>query len=173
MISLALGALPPWAAPFATAARAVLAWLKAIRITVNGVVIASLALVMVAGGWWIARTAKHSERARIATARAEATRELNADLDKLLAERAGRLTLSRADRERISGELRARIAAIPAERVVTETTFVPLQVPLPVPTAAGPAPAAPRRADPPCCDYPDDVRATLNRINIPSAKGVH
>lgn len=175
--------LPPWVtaavSPVAAIGRAVLKWLKAVNITVNGVVIASLVACMAAGGWWIARHARADERTRIATARAKAAAELNADLGKLIDERAGRITLSRAERDKISAELRDLVARLPAE-VVRETTYVPLSVPLPTPVAtsdparsaagrrqnsvATPAPAA-------CLDYPEDIRATVSRINVKQAGG--
>lgn len=172
--------LPPWVtaavSPVAAIGRGVLKWLKAINVTVNGVVIASLVACMAAGGWWIARQARADERARIATARAKAAADLNADLGKLIDERAGRITLSRAERDKISAALRDLVARLPAE-VVRETTYVPLSVPLPTPVAVPAAASPPRRAavtataPTACLDYPEDIRATVSRINVNQTGG--
>lgn len=164
--------LPPWLAPVAAAARALLGWLKAFRVTVNGVVLASLLACMLGGGWWIARTARANERARIHEAREQATNDVNADIGALIRLRRGEIAASHASLASISADLKRMVAEIP-DRVVTETTYVPLTVPLPTPVAVGvPAPrrAAVAAPSPGPCDYPEEIRATLSRINVGGVK---
>lgn len=162
-------AMPPWALPFAAAARAVLAWLREIRVTVNGVMIASLIAIMALGGWWIARSARADERADMAAARKAATDELRADLDVLIAARSGRIAASDDRLRAISGELRALVAQIPAE-VRTETRTAVVAGPQVLVPVIGPTKVVPAPVKAGGCDYTPEIRDTINRINVGGLK---
>lgn len=162
-------AVPPWALPVVAAWRALVAWLREIRVTINGVAIASLVVGALAGSWWIAHRAVANERHEQARLKAEATAELVRDVDLIIQHRQGRITDAHDRFRTISAELKALVASIPPDVITTrEIDVVPLSVPLPVPspgkvrtvTVAGPG-----------CDYTPEIRDALNRIQIAPGLG--
>lgn len=167
MLSMLLFAAPPWVSPFARIVSAVVAALRSVRVSVNGVALAIACVSIVVGGWWVARSARLQERDRVAAITRDAEQKLRSDLQILIAARRGE---SAADARRIAGisqELRALIASIPAEiRRERETVFVPIAT---SPSVPPPPNAAARPVWP---DYPDRIRDTLNKINIaPTREG--
>jgi len=162
---------PPWLLPFVAGARAVVRWLEKLRITVNGVVVASLVAAALAGGWWIARQARINAVADRIAEETRITAAVNRRLADWVAHKRGEISADDDRVRAIQGDLRRLLDALPVEvEVHTERVFVPVSLPVVTPAApvAGrpAAPAAPRMNPGSCAEYSDQIRAKLNEINV-------
>ncbi len=161
--------LPPWLLPIVAAARAVVRWLEKLRITVNGLVVASLVAAALAGGWWIARKARINAVADRIAEETRITAAVNRRLADWVAHKRGEIAVDDERVRAIQGDLRRLLEALPVE-VEVRTHIEPLLVPVVTPAAPDAkrpaAPAAPRMNSGSCAEYPDQIRAKLNEINV-------
>lgn len=141
--------------------------LKSVTIKLDGVIVAVLGISMFIGAAWIARTARLNAEEKQAAIKAEAQRKANANIIMAIKVRTGEISEEQAHRAGVTSEIKALIAKIPAEVVMSEPEKIPVAVKVAGPTITQ---TVTRNVVVLKGDLPPDIRAALNKINVGGSK---